>query len=260
MRIFFLLVVFALMFLTSISMGSDVTIWFGRPDGSPLVFKVDSRESAPIWIQTNPDVYVAALHIPLASSDKYISKRLGGDFFKPFVNDNPPERFDKGWDCAYITKAVPHRDKQGYTSQGILGFSDLGRGPNISLHCEKQCLIAELYVQTAADDSLKGHTYDVFIEGFDNPSKGISLSDTLGVRTFRYEVYFSRVHFLYPGDINNDFKIDSSDYESLKLYLDGKLEIPWPIQRGDCNNDSKIDEQDLQHLEKYLNEIGEKTR
>jgi len=246
MRNLFLLIVFALVFRTGISVGSDVKIWFGQPDGSPLVFRVDSRESVPIWIQTNPDVYSAALHIPLSSSDKYISKRLGGKFFKPLENDTPPEGFDKGWDCASITKAVPHKDNQGYTSQGMLCFSDLGRGPNLPLNCEKQCLIAEFYVQTAADDSLKGHTYDVFIEGFNSPSNGINLSDTLGVKTFQYEAYFSRVHFLYPGDINNDYKIDSSDLESLRLYLDGKLEIPWPVQRGDCNSDSKIDKRDLQ--------------
>jgi len=145
----------------------DGTIWFGQPDGSPLVFRIGCKESVPVWVQTNPDVYVAALHIPLASDDRFITQRLGGRFFQPFINDNPPEGFDKGWDSIDMRDPIPHQEKEGFTSQGILGFSDLFRKHNIHLHCEKKCNILEFDMFTAADDSLKGHTYDVFIEGFD---------------------------------------------------------------------------------------------
>ncbi len=251
-RLFIFITVIAF-FQTGISDESDGTIWFGNPDGSPLVFKINSKESVPVWVKTNSDVHAAAIHIPLSTRDYFIVERLGGELFKPFVNDNPPEGNDKGWDVAEITRPVPHKNMDGYTSQGILGFSDLVRKRNLPLHCEKPCLVAEYFMQTADNDSLKGKTYDVFIEGYAEPSKGINLSDTLGERSFILNTYLSQVHFLFPGDINAYFKIDSSDIEKLEDFLENNENIPWPEMRADCNSDGKIDKQDLSFLKQYLN-------
>ena len=248
-----LLILALVMLCTGASFGADGTIWFGRPDSIPLVFRVDSEDTVELWIQTNPDVYAAAIHIPLSSADRFITKRLGGRLFKPFAKENPPpEGFDKGWDSAEIRKPIPHKDKPGFTSQGILGFSNLFGKPNVPLHCEEPCKIAEFYVHTAADSSLKGHTFEVFFEGYEYPSQGINLSDTLGIRTFQFDVFYSKVHFLYPGDVNADFKIDKDDIELLRLYLKGEKELPWPDLRGDANNDNIVDKKDLQWLENYL--------
>ncbi|MCD6163711.1 MAG: dockerin type I repeat-containing protein [candidate division Zixibacteria bacterium] len=260
MRKIYLLIIAAALTTTSASSGADGTIWFGNMDESPLIFRVDSDESIPVWIQTNPDVCAAAVHIPLSTADAFITKRLGGTLYKPFVNDEPPEGFQKGWDMAEIKDASPHQNKEGYTSQGILGFSNLNRKPNLPLNCEKPCLIAEFYVHTAADDSLKGHTYDVLIEGYDIPNKGINLSDTLGIYTFQLETIFSQVYFLFPGDINNDFKIDDSDLKALKTYFEKKIKLPWPELRADCDGNSVIDLDDLHYLENYLNGNGKAPR
>jgi hypothetical protein len=234
----------------------DGTIWFGQPDGSPLIFRVGSKESVPVWVQTNPDIYAAALHIPLASDDRFIAQRLGGRFFQPFINDNLPEGFDKGWDSIDMRDPIQSQEKEGFTSQGILGFSDLVRKHNIHLHCEQKCKILEFDVFTADDDSLRGHTYDVFVEGFDPRNNGISLSDSLGKVTFKFDAYFSPVHFLYPGDINADFKLDSDDLKQLELYFKGKAVIAWPEARGDCNNDGVINNADLLMLTDLINQIN----
>jgi len=231
----------------------DGTIWFAPPDGSPLIFRIDSKESVPVWIQTNPDVSVAALHIPLGSDDRFIARRLGGRFFQPFVNDNPPEGFDKGWDSIDMRDPIQHQNKEGFTSQGILGFSDLAGKHNVHLHCDQKCKILEFDVFTANDDSLRGHTYHVFIEGFDPRIHGISLSDTIGRVTYKFDAHFSPVHFLYPGDINADYKIDADDLKRLELYLESKADIAWPEARGDCNDDGVINKDDLSELSKIIN-------
>jgi hypothetical protein len=228
--------------------GQDGTIWFGQPDGSPLVFRIGSKESVAVWIQTRPDVYIAALYIPLGSDDRFITQRLGGRFFEPFINDDPPEGFDKGWDSIDMRDPIPYQDKDGFTSQGVMGFSDLFGKHNVHLHCEQKCKIIEFDVFTAADDSLRGHTYDVFIEGFAPRLGGLDLSDTLGKVTFKFDAFFSPVYFLYPGDINGDFKVDNKDLKQLKLYLKNKAAIPWPEARADCNNDGVIDKDDLEEL------------
>ena len=256
MRNVILLSAISAMLLAGVAIGADGILWFGQPDSIPLVFRIDSDESIPVWIQTNPDVYAAAVNIPLSTNDNFITERLGGKLFKPFRNDNPPEGFDKGWDSAEIRKALPHRDKEGYTSQGILGFLNLYGNPNVPLHCEEPCQIIDYYVHTAADDSLKGNTYDILVEGCEYPSKGINLSDTLGIQTFHFDTYYSQIHFLYPGDINADFKIDKTDTDDLRLYLKDKKDIPWPELRGDCNNDGNVDEKDLEYLEAYINGTG----
>jgi hypothetical protein len=247
-----LLSILAALSIAEYSFAKDGTIWFGRPDSLPLVFRIDSPETVAVWIQTNPDVYMAAVHIPLSSDDRFITERSGGKLLQPFVDDNPPEGYDKGWDSAELRKAIPHKDKEGYTSQGILGFCDLYRNPNVPLHCEKPCRIADFYVHTAPDDSLKGRTFDVFIEGYEYPSQGINVSDTLGIRTFDFAIKYSRVHFLFPGDINADFKIDNADIAYLRLYLERKKEIPFPELRADCNGDNIIDERDLVCLEGWV--------
>lgn len=260
MRNIYLLTIIIILTTMGISSGNDGTIWYGNIDDSPLIFRVNSDESIPVWVQTNPDVYAAAVHFPLSTADVFITNRLGGILHKPFVNDEPPDGYEKGWDVADIKDASPHENKNGYTNQSILGFSNLTQKPNIPLNCEEPCMIAEFYVHTAADDSLKGHTYDVLIEGYDTPNMGMSLSDTLGIYTFDLEAFYSKIYFLFPGDINNDFKIDNSDLEDLETYLNEKLELPWPELRADCDGNGVIDLNDLHYLKSYLHGSGEPPR
>jgi hypothetical protein len=233
---------------SAISLASDGTIWFGNADGSPLVMRVDKVEKIPVWIQTNPDVYVAAVHIPLATDDRFISERLGMDMYAPFKNEDVPDGYDKGWDVVDIMDTEPMFGRQGYTDQDLLAFMDLMKNRNLPLHCEKKCMVMEFVVKTAPDDSLRGHSYDVLIEGFQERNRGLHFSDTLGVRTFDFETVFSPIYFLCPGDINDDSQLDERDIEALKSYLDQEFELPWPEQRADFNDDGIIDEKDLTDL------------
>jgi len=240
----------------AISSAQDVTIWFGNPDGSTMVCRVNSDIEVPVWVQTNSDVYIAALHIPLSSNDAFITKREGGELYEPFKNDYPPQGYDPGWDVADIHDPVPHQGKPGYTSQGLIGFMNLAAGPNVPLHCPSKCKIMEFEMRTAGDDSLKGHTYDVFTEGYDERSLGLNMSDTLGTRSFKCDARFSRIHFLFPGDVNGDFKITEADLSALEEHLDNGKEIPWPKERADCNDDGKVNEKDYKYLDKYLHDNG----
>jgi len=224
----------------------DGTIWFGNPDGSPLVFRIDHREKLAVWVQTDSSVHVAALHIPLASDNRLIAQRIGGRLFEPFINDNPPPGFSKGWDSVEIRKPIENDDDR--TNQGILGFCDLARPPNMPLHCEQPCLVAEFDVVTFASDSLRGRTFEVFSEGFEQPSGGFHFSDTLGIKSFHFDICFSQVHFLFVGDINADFKVDEADPEMLKMYIEQKKDYPWPLERGDLTDDGVVDEADLKAL------------
>lgn len=232
------------------SKAADGAIWFGNRDGSPLIFRIDHQEKVPVWIQTDSTAYVAAVHIPLASDNRYIAARTGGRLFEPFINDNPPPGFGKGWDSVEIRKPIENENNR--TSQGILGFCDLAGTPNVPLQCLQPCQVAEFEMVTAAADSLRGHTYDVFSEGSERPSGGFHFSDTLGVKTFRFEAHYSQVYFLFPGDINDDFKVDKSDVKALKAYIEQKKAYPWPLERGDVNGDGVIDGEDLKALAELL--------
>lgn len=244
-------------FMGIISSAQDLAIWFGNSDGSTLVVRVDSDITVPVWLQTNPDVYIAAVHIPLSSNDNFITKRTGGELFAPLKNDYPPAGYDNGWDVTELRQPVPHNDKPGFTNQGLMGFMNLAGKPNVPLHCDDKCEVVEFYMHTAAADSLKGHTYDVFVEGYEYPSLGLHFSDTLGTETFKQEAVFSRVHFLSPGDVDGDFKITAADLTSLRDYLDSKKDIPWPEARADCNADGKVNDKDWKYLDKYLNADGD---
>ena len=230
----------------------DGTIWLGNADGSPLIFRTGSIDTIPIFVQANEDVYIAAVHIPVATSDKYIVERRGGRLFQPFVGGHPPAGYEKGWDDAEILKPVKDKQHKGYTNQSILGFASLDRKPNLPLHCSTPCRVAEFYVRTAGNDSLRGHTYAAIIEGYQFPSKGLHLSDTLGVRTFKFKVICSPVYFLYRGDVNSDFKIDQADLAALSLFLRGKGKLACPRQQADCNGDGQVNKEDRQYLENYL--------
>ena len=234
------------------AMATDLDIWFGNSDGSPLIFRIDNDEKVPVWVQTNSDVYIAAVHIPLSSSDKLITAR--GDIVKyaPFENENVPKSFDKGWDVASTMGPAPHEGKAGFTSQSLLGFCDLARNPNIPLHTTKTHKILEFTVHTTSDKSYLGKTLDVFIEGFNGPSEGIHFSDTTGSLTYTHEAHFSKVYFLYPGDINDDGKLDNSDIELLTKHINDNAEIAWPEQRADCNNDQHVDKKDIEALRKMV--------
>jgi hypothetical protein len=246
-------IICAIMILTATSLyAADVTIWIGNQDGSPLVWRTDSVEKIPVWIKTNSDVYIAATHIPIATDDRYVSKREGAELYPPFKQDDVPAGYDKAWDSIFSMDTCPLKDKPGFTSQGLVGFMDLAGRRNLPLHCEEVCRPAEFIVKTVAVDSLRGHTYDVFCEGYQEQNKGYHFSDTLGARTFTQEAHYSQVYFVYPGDINDDNVIDTNDLTDLEAFLAGKVKLPWPESRADINNDGNIDKQDLAKLQEIL--------
>jgi len=232
--------------------GADGTIWFGNPDGSPMIFRTGSEETIPVWVQTNSDVYIAAVHIPLATNDRYITQRQAVILFQPFTNNDVPKGYDPGWDAISGLNPKPIEKKEGFTNQSILGFMDLAGKRNLPLHCEEKCKVAEFTVTTVADDSLKGNAYDVMTEGLQVPNGGLHFSDTLGVRTFIFDVVFSKIYFVFPGDINDDHQINEQDIAELQDHLTKAKEIPWPDERADLNNDSEINNDDLVYLESMI--------
>ena len=228
----------------------EVTIWFGNHDNSPLVFRIGAVEKVPVWIMTQSDVYIAAVHIPLSSNDELIKERLGGTLYAPFEADDRSIGLDRGWDAVEIKKPAADQKREGFTSQGILGFCDLAGKPNVRLHCEEPCLVAEFEVRTSDGDSLRGRFFDAFVEGYELPSGKMDFSDTLGIHSYTFEACFGEVYFLFPGDINGDRRLDAIDVENLRLFLDGLYSMPWPGQQGDINDDGKTDEEDLALLRK----------
>ncbi len=232
---------------------ADLTIWFGNTDGKPLIAKPGEQLVVPVWIYTRPNITVAAVHIPLSSDDRLIIKRLEPIIYRPFnKNLKAPEGYEQGWDVASTLDPMPHKGMEGYTSQSLLGFCSLTRIPNIPLECEDTCKVLEFPMIVSGDDSLKGNTYDVFIEGWQGPSQGFHFSDTSGTTTFSFDAHFSKVHFVYTGDINDDHTLDISDIDALQSYFIGKYNIPWPIERADCNNDQIVDKDDINCLRKII--------
>jgi len=232
---------------------ADVTIWFGNTNDEPLIVRPGEQLIVPVWIHTQPGVTIAAVHIPLSSNDEIITSRLEPIIFSPFNKESEaPEGYDKGWDVASTLDPIPHKDKDGYTSQSLLGFCSLTRKPNVPLECRDTCKILEFPMIVSNQDSLLGKSYDVFIEGYQGPSQGFHFSDTTGTVTYTLEAHFSRIYFVYCGDVNDDRKIDKDDINNIQLYFIGKYTIPWPIERADCNNDKVIDKDDIQCLRKIV--------
>lgn len=139
-----------------------------------MQFQVNADVFVPIFVYSaSEDVWIRDLHIPLATDDSYITERYtDGILHYPLS-----EWYDASFLAPETNDSIPYN----FTSQPLLGWADLGGGPNPWLHPTTGPMIAEFKMHTRYLPSLIGDTIDgIFAPGWNQQSHYIHFGDTLG--------------------------------------------------------------------------------
>jgi hypothetical protein len=135
--------------------GQPDEVLVGNLNGSPTLAELGGIVNVPVWIKNDEDV--AAVQIPIATEDEFVSGRLGGNYFYPFTE----------WDDPGFCCVVPDQPIIGYTTEGFLGIKEL-YPPYVSppLNTSGSFLkVLEFTLQIGNDQSLLGDS-TLLIEGY----------------------------------------------------------------------------------------------
>jgi hypothetical protein len=189
-----------------------IFVWYGNPDGSPLIAPIGETLFVDIYFQSADSLNMNFLHLPLGTLDQYIVDHhsvTAGVLYYPLdewdeVEFYPPEELSPGWH-----------------NQSLLGFADLGGNPNPYLHFSQPTRIASFAFETVNDTTIIGDTVLCLAEGNNMANGGPLIGDSTGVIPYLPFQYFSPLHFVEPtvsgceyvvGDANN-----SGDFNGLDI-------------------------------------------
>lgn len=163
---------------------------FGNPDGSDIVVSIDMDLELPVWYASpagNLADSVNFLHIALACNDSVISGHNGGFFMFPLSS----------WDDASFLGPSQDNNLPGYSYVGILGFADLGGGPNPFLNTNGDTIqIAAFRMHTANNLNFVGHGLCPFADGDQGaPNDGTIFGLQDGVTIVNPQTTYSCLYF-----------------------------------------------------------------
>jgi hypothetical protein len=161
------------------------TMNFGTPDGSVLSVTIDSDIEVPVFYTDPANDPIGFLHIPLASDTMFITSRNGGFFLYPLTN----------WDDASYLAPNVDNPIPGFTNQSILGFYDLGGGPNPPLQGDPQVNFATYLMHTQADPVWIDSTVCPFMTGDHPANHGPILGNIDGVTQYVPDMVFACLFF-----------------------------------------------------------------
>ena len=195
--------------------GSDVTIWVGLVDGSPISAYVNAGLRINVYFQTTEEAYIADMCFPLGINNGFI------DHFKQYNQDMPNDSRNCfyrylfiGWDSASFDNINEDYyidgDGNSWDSYSFAGAAELTSPyKNLWLHTEpgEQPILGLTFIVRIVDDSsLIGQTIDNAIGVGYDPVQGTPIFRDPEGSQLTYDIFFSSMSFkelLYiPGDIS----------------------------------------------------------
>jgi len=158
----------------------------GNIDGSLIYSDIAQQILVPVWVKTDDSVTFA--HIPLSTSNSYITSRDGGVLYPPM----------NLWDDVEFLAPNNNSPIQGWKNQSLLGYAYTSppRDPQNFLHTNYQWVhIADFRMSVSNDPNIYGDT-TCLIEGF-SPYYGYllwALPD--GVTQFQPRTVYSCITFV----------------------------------------------------------------
>jgi hypothetical protein len=264
--IFTLAVVFSFYVFPAYVMAQDsVSVWYGNPDGSPLIAPIGSMIRVDVWIDSCPPIISIA--ICLGVNDSFITdfQSFGyGSIYEPLSSWDDPQFMD------FAEHHPPNHP--GWSSNCFIGWADVGGPPNPPLRALRPQKILTMVIVIADDPLLIGDTVNCMRSGI---SHYFGHSGANGAIDFRE--HFSPLCFVQrpetcdyiPGDINGDGTFMGIDITYGLFYLKGHGMAPpdscyhpdlpgnhWLHSAGDINGNCEFTGADLIWLSNYITNPG----
>ncbi|MCP4581943.1 MAG: hypothetical protein GY839_10010 [candidate division Zixibacteria bacterium] len=187
------------------SLETDVGIWIGNLDGSPVTVTVGGLAYIDVYIQTTSSVWGANVHIPLGANDLYVSEFLS-------QAEGQEEGLLADWELAHFSFPFGSPpNPEGWSSQSFVGWANVIISDELWLQYTEPTKILTFAVETVNDPGLAGQTVDGLGIGSHPSGWPLSVGDTTGISDQGYSisVNISALRFeglsesaFLPGDVN----------------------------------------------------------
>jgi len=183
---------------------TEVDIWLGNLDGSPDTVLIGDKLYVDVYMQTETPVYVANLHIPIATDDYYIVDHLSTT--EGQVYDDLQD-----WVTTFFDDAEGSPPNQsGWSSQSFMGWARIPDPFEPYLNYATPTKILTFVFDTNSDPSLNGQTVDCLDIGEHSSGWPFFMGDSIGASDVGYDinVNIGQVCFIvdgypyFPGDVN----------------------------------------------------------
>lgn len=203
----------------------EVIVWYGNLDQSPIIAPIGDTVMVDVYARVEP--IVGFLHLPLGTNDQYIVglySTTEGVLYYPLTD----------WDDAFFW--IPDILSPGWHSQSLLGFSDIGGGPNPFMNCPDPVRIASFAFEVANDPALIGNTVYCLAEGY-NPANGEPLfGDVDGVTPYYPLQHFSPFYFVEPNPTEINVWYGNPDSSIISGEIGGTVYVDVYVQSSDPVN------------------------
>jgi hypothetical protein len=205
----------AVILMAGSALASNVNIWYGGSFtgnvwNDSCSAQINSNFSVPVYISTDPDAYVANMHLPLGVNDTYIDsipRDLCSFDFYPFIG-NPPDYWD---DASFLSRfETSPPNPAGFHSRSFLGFADLGGGPNTWLHFTEPTQILSFVVHIRNNSAWIGTSARPFQDGMSSTLSGPNVGDTVGGPGYTLITHYARIFFEAHSDIQTEEPLPNS--------------------------------------------------
>jgi hypothetical protein len=207
---------------------TDIEVWYGNVDGSPIQAPLGGTTYINAYVKTNPGNVAACLYLCLAAQDIYFDSLISissGRAYPPLIswdeiNFRAPEKHKTD---------TPYTNPPGWSSQGFLGFSDLGGTPNPFFSSDTAYKLITFAFKLKDDISLLGDTLNGLTTGYSEALGFSAACDTFGGPGYHIIEHFSPIVVVSPeyycsyllGDVNGDGNLMGSDVTYLVRYFKG---------------------------------------
>ncbi|MCP4580083.1 MAG: carboxypeptidase regulatory-like domain-containing protein [candidate division Zixibacteria bacterium] len=164
---------------------ADVLIWYGNPDGSPLIVDINDTVLVDVYIQCNENVNLETIQLVLGTDDQYIDSLFGESEGATYPDDP-----DCGIGAFYTSEASPP-NVEGWSSQAFI-WMVFHYCPD--LHFEEPTKFLSFAMITANDPGIEGHVA-LCLESGVHSILGGTLVDGGGVGYLTFEEYHSPLYF-----------------------------------------------------------------
>ena len=134
---------------------APVEIWYGNPDGSPMVIPIGAEIQVPVFIRTSPDLNLTYASIMLGRDDQYLTSYSDGNLYPPLPS----------WLGNWF-EPFPDSPEVGKTSDE---WTALNGNLTAPLHFESPTMILEFNMTASSNPDLIGQTVSALSPGY-NPN------------------------------------------------------------------------------------------
>lgn len=175
---------------------NDIEVWYGTPDGSPILATIGERLNIDVYVQTGSDIRVEFMAIMLGLEDQY---------FDSLLSEDEGQIFDVLLQWDDVTFEAPTGsppNPSDWSAETMIAFCNLAPPfNNPYFNSTVPTKIASFVVKIPYDTLLVGNTVSCMGPGLNQINESTQFGDSLGWLYDDFVEHFNPLYFVDPSSL-----------------------------------------------------------